>query len=416
MSSMSSFYRDLFYIPVDAKGAPVAYFCGHSLGLQPRAAFDAAQDVLDQWKAKGVDGWFEGADRWMHLEEEVSVLMGPLVGGQFNEVAAMNTLTTNIHLAMASFYQPTKKCYKVLVDAPAFSSDTYAVRSHVSLRGYDPDDAIIEVTSCPGCDLLTMEDFKAAFDRHGDEVALVFVAGVNFLTGQLYDIQAITRLAHAYGCRVGFDLAHAVGNVPLALHDWDTDFAVWCCYKYLNGGPGSPGGLFVHQKMIEEGVVPGLCGWWGHDPSTRFCLQEQSIFVPSDGIGGWRVSTPPVLPLALLKASLQVFQDASFDALCNQSVAMTRRLYQGIEACNIPGMEIITPATESNRGCQLSLRIGSDAAAMQQKLQLQGYVCDYRVPDIIRLAPVSLYNTMEEVDAFCDLFADVVRAHGSTGA
>lgn len=394
-------FRDAFHFPTRADGSPVVYLCGNSLGLQPRGVQADMEQELEDWAELGVEGHFDGRDPWYSYHEKFSELLAPVVGAKPEEVVVMNSLTTNLHLMMVSFYRPSADRYKIIVEGGAFPSDQYAVASQAHFHGFDPDEAVVELEPRPGETTLRDEDVLTAIEEHGDQLALVMLGGVNYYTGQVFDFESITRKGHEVGAAVGFDLAHAAGNYPLELHDWDVDFACWCTYKYLNAGPGAIAGCFVHERYAESPELPRFAGWWGNDPETRFEMSE--TFVPQRGAGGWQLSNAPVFSMTPLKASLRLFNEAGMRELREKSLALTDYAHSLID--DIPGdaFELITPRAAERRGCQLSLLASGDGQALFDTLQSEGVVCDFREPDVIRVAPVPLYNSFEDVWAFCDI-------------
>ncbi|WP_115048984.1 kynureninase [Xanthomonas arboricola] len=388
--------RDDFIFPQHA-GQDQTYFVGNSLGLQPRTARAMVAEVLDQWGALAVEGHFTGPTQWLTYHQLVRDGLARVVGALPGEVVAMNTLSVNLHLMMASFYRPTPERGAILIEAGAFPSDRHAVESQLRLHGLDPATQLIEVEADQPNGTLSMAAIADAIARHGPRLALVLWPGIQYRTGQAFDLGEIVRLAHAQGATVGFDLAHAVGNIALTLHDDDVDFAVWCHYKYLNAGPGAVGGCFVHERHANSNL-PRMAGWWGHEQQTRFRMDPQ--FVPSPGAEGWQLSNPPVLALAPLRASLQLFDQAGMAALRAKSEQLTGHLEQLIHARVPQVLQIVTPSAPAQRGCQLSLRVAGGRAqgrSLFEYLQSVGVLGDWREPDVIRIAPVPLYNR------FCDL-------------
>ncbi|CAD1790491.1 kynureninase [Xanthomonas arboricola pv. juglandis] len=388
--------RDDFIFPQHA-GQDQTYFVGNSLGLQPRAARAMVAEVLDQWGALAVEGHFTGPTQWLTYHQLVRDGLARVVGAQPGEVVAMNTLSVNLHLMMASFYRPTPERGAILIEAGAFPSDRHAVESQLRLHGLDPATQLIEVEADQPNGTVSMAAIADAIARHGPRLALVLWPGIQYRTGQAFELGEIARLARAQGAMVGFDLAHAVGNIALTLHDDGVDFAVWCHYKYLNAGPGAVGGCFVHERHANSDL-PRMAGWWGHEQQTRFRMDPQ--FVPSPGAEGWQLSNPPVLALAPLRASLELFDQAGMAALRAKSEQLTGHLEQLIHARVPQVLQIVTPAEPAQRGCQLSLRVAGGRAqgrSLFESLQSVGVLGDWREPDVIRIAPVPLYNR------FCDL-------------
>jgi kynureninase len=370
-------WRDLFAVPPG-----IAYLAGNSLGLQPIAARDAVDEELGRWAQLGIDGFFVGPRPWLTYHERLQEPLARLAGALPHEVVAMNTLTVNLHLMMASFYRPDGRRHRVLIEDAAFPSDAYAVASQVAQRGLDPATAVARVQ--PDDVIETLED-------EGDSIALVLLGGVNYLTGELLDMAAITAAGHEAGALVGWDLAHAIGNVPLQLHDWGADFAVWCSYKYLSGGPGAIGGAFVHERHGCDPGVPRLAGWWGNDPATRFEMVPG--FEPRAGAEGWQVSTTPILSLVPVLVSLELFDQIGLDVLRERSVRLTAYLESLLDEV---GMHLITPRDPARRGCQLSIAVDDAAAVAQRLADEHGVVCDVRRPNVIRLAPTPLYSTADD--------------------
>ena len=392
-------FRDQFLIPRHGDGEQ-AYFCGNSLGLQPRGVREALLQELDDWAALGVEAHFHGKHPWMPYHNEVRDGLARIAGAEPSEVVAMNSLTANLHLLMVSFYRPTAQRPAILMEAGAFPSDQYAMASQVRFHGFDPATDVIEVQPDEANGTISMAAIERALDQHGHRIALVMWPGVQYRTGQAFDLKEITRLAHAKGCVVGFDLAHAAGNLPLALHDSGADFAAWCSYKYLNSGPGAVSGAFVHERHANSDR-PRFAGWWGHDQASRFKMGPQ--FQPTPGADGWQLSNPPILALAPLRVSLELFSRAGLPALRAKSEKLTAYLEAQVLARLANVLEIVTPAQPERRGCQLSLRVrgGRDRGrALFDYLVAQGIVGDWREPDVIRISPVPLYNTFADVQRF----------------
>jgi kynureninase len=405
-------YRDQFHIPCRADGRPLIYFCGHSLGLQPRAARAFVEQELDAWAKQGVEAHFKDQSPWYTYHELLGEAGARLIGGRPGEVVFMNGLTVNLHLMMITFYRPWPGRSLVVIDEPAFPSDLYAVKSQIRHHGLDPDETLLSVRPRPGENTVAIEDLEALLERRGQEVALVLWNGVNFLTGQRFDLDRIATAARKRGCRVGFDLAHAAGNVPLELHKTGADFAVWCSYKYLNAGPGAPAGCFVHERHGRAIDLPRLAGWWGNDPATRFKMQLQPEFVPYLGAEGWQVSNPPILSMAPLRASLTLFDESGMPALRQKSERLTSYLLYLLDRMEKKPFEILTPLAASERGCQLSIMINERPQALLVALEAAGVVADFREPNVIRVAPVPLYNTYHDVWRFAEIFGQVFAAVG----
>lgn len=392
-------YREKFLLPRHEDEQPVTYFCGHSLGLQPRGVRALLEEELDAWERMGVDAHFKKSNPWYDYHELFRELGARLVGARPGEVVLMNSLTVNLHLMMATFYRPTAGRFKVLMDEPTFPSDRYAIQSQIRHHGFDPAEGLLTSGPRQGRHWISEEDIEGLLQERGDEIAVMLLSGVNFFTGQLFDMKRITAAAKEQGCVAGFDLAHAAGNVPLQLHDWQVDFAVWCSYKYLNGGPGAVGGCFVHEDHGRNLDLPRLAGWWGNDPATRFRMHLQADFVPRPGVDGWQVSNPPILALAPLRVSLGLFDAAGMAALRHKSIGLTSYLAHLLSS-RPDRFEIITPPEA--RGAQLSLLVHDGPRELLRRLQGKA-VCDFREPNIIRVAPVPLYNTFEEVWQFAKL-------------
>ena len=388
-------YRERFAIPT-RDGRPVLYVNGNSLGLMPKEARRLVEDELDDWATLAVDAHFAGKTPWFSYHEVFREPGARLVGAHPGEVVMMNGLTVNLHLMMATFFRPEGARRKILIEDGAFPSDTYAAQTQLALHGIDPGEGLIRVAPRTGEALLRTEDLVETIERHGDEIAVVLLPGVQYFTGQFLDIAAVTKTARRRGCVAGWDLAHAAGNVPLSLHDWDVDFAVWCSYKYLNAGPGAIAGCFVHERH-GSGALPRMGGWWGNDPATRFRMHEERTFVPREGADGWQLSNPPILAMAPLRASLAIFDEAGMDALRHKSVVLTGYLEWLLDRTTVKRFELITPRRTDERGCQLSLRILDRPAETPRAMEAVGVVGDFRPPDVFRVAPVPLYNSFHDV-------------------
>ncbi len=399
-------FRARFRLPDGPDGRPALYFCGNSLGPMPFDAERRVLEVLGDWATLAVRGHHTGPAPWLHFHEQFAAPFGRLVGAALGEVVAMNTLSVNLHLMLASFYRPDGERHKVLMEKSAFPSDRYAVVSQLGVRGRRAEESLVEVAPREGEALLRTEDLVAAIEREGRSLALVLLPGIQYRTGQVLDIAALTRAGRAVGARVGWDLAHSVGNVPVAMHDSGADFAVWCTYKYLCGGPGSIAGAFVHERHAADPALPRLAGWWGHDAATRFVMGPD--FVAMVGAEGWQLSNPPVLGLAPLAAALAIFDAAGRERLRAKSLALTTRLRTLLEARCAGQIEIVTPRAPAEHGAQLSIRLRDGAArgrAVFERLMARGLIGDWREPDVVRLAPAPLYNRFAEVDRAVALFA-----------
>lgn len=381
--------RDRFRIPVNARGETVTYLAGHSLGAQPRSAVEAVQRELETWARDGVEGHFREGAAWVELDGSIREATARLVGARPTEVATMGSLTVNLHLLLASFFRPAGGRTAILIDAPTFPSDRYAIESQLRHHGLDPASDLVVVAPRAGEVTLRTEDLEAAIGETGDRLALSLLAGVNYATGQVLDIERLTAAAHAVGALAGWDLAHAAGNVPLSLHAHGVDFAAWCTYKYLNSGPGAPGQVFIHDRHGLDPNTPRLAGWWGNDPATRFEMSDR--FRAAPGADGWRVSNPPVLGLAPVVASLRMFDEVGMPALRERSQRLTAYLDECITAL-APGARIVTPAEPAARGSMLSVRL-PDARRVLAALEAADVIGDFREPDIIRVAPVPMYDT-----------------------
>lgn len=400
-------FRERFLHPETEGGQTRPYFCGNSLGLQPAATRADVEAELDDWAHLAVDGHREARSPWYTYHEQFRDPMARIVGAKPNEVVLMNSLTVNLHLMFVTFYRPEGRRRKVLMEAPAFPSDTYAVQTHVASRGVDPAEAIVTIAPRDGEHTLHSEDVLAKIAEIGDELAMVLIGGVNYFTGQYFDLAAITRAAHDVGATAGFDLAHAAGNVPLALHDWDVDFACWCTYKYLNGGPGSIAGCFVHERHGKDTSLPRFAGWWGNDPDTRFRMHLEDQFVARPDADGWQISNPPILSLTPLRASLALFDEAGMERLRAKSLQLTGFLEKMLDAGPQGWFEMITPRDPEQRGCQLSLRVIDHPRERFESIVGHGIVVDFRKPNVIRVAPAPLYTSFEDVWQFADAIASI---------
>ena len=406
--------RDEFLIPpaVGGRYEQLAYFAGNSLGLQARGVRDDVNEELSRWGSVAVDGYFTGDRPWATYPDALSASMARLVGANADEVFVMNALTVNLHLMLVSFYRPTKTRYKIVIEDHAFPSDSYAVRSHVAMHGFDPDDAVLRLAPRDGESTLRTEDVIEALELHADSIATLLLSGVSYLTGELMDIDAITRIGHEIGATVGWDLAHAAGNIPMHLHDWDVDFAVWCTYKYLNGGPGSIGAAFVHERFLNDASLPRLEGWFGNEISTQFEMRKE-IDAPTSA-RAWAMSTPPVLALAPLRASLALFDEVGLLALRERSLALSDYLLQLLDVIVERGaISIVTPRDDAHRGTQISVRVKVDPVELTHALHKRhGVLPDDRRPDILRFAPVALYCTFHDCWRAADALARELTGNG----
>lgn len=424
-------FRSRFYFPrarfagqtaAGSLSGEMIYFCGNSLGLQPVGAEEFIQQELTDWRELAIGGYWQARNPWMGYPASLRGALARIVGCDDEEVTVMNALTVNLHLLMLSFYRPKGARFKILMEAGAFPSDMYAVETQVRWHGYDVREAIVEVGPREGEKLIREEDILAAIGRSADSVALVLFGGLNYYTGQYFDIQRITAAAHAVGAIAGYDLAHAVGNVPLRLHDWEVDFAVWCSYKYLNGGPGAAGGAFVHRRHAENASLPRLGGWWGNDELGRFKMDHQSLpsgrtasggsrgFVPKPTEEGWSMSTAQVFNMVCLKASLALFEEAGIGRLQAKSRELTAYLASLLTPMEGPDFRVITPVEPERRGAQLSLLFSDPerGRTVQRQLQEEGVVTDYREPGVIRVAPAPFYNSFEDVYRFCHILEQLL--------
>jgi len=391
-------FRQQFHLPAGLGGQPAAYFCGNSLGLLPKAARAAAEREFKAWEERAVEGHFTGDSPWLTYHETLNEATARVVGARPDEVVVMNTLTVNLHLLLVTFYRPTATRYKVLMEAGAFPSDQYALESQARLHNLDPEQVIVEIAPREGEHTLRTEDIEAKIAELGDSLATVLFGGINYYTGQVFDMAAITRAGHAVGATVGFDLAHAAGNVLLKLHDWDVDFACWCNYKYLNSGPGGSSGIFVHERFADRPDLVRLAGWWGHDQAERFKMKKG--FRPMPGAAGWQLSNGQIITLAIYGASVALFDQAGgMSALRAKSEQLTGYLEFLINSLGLPKdkLEIITPQNPAERGCQLSLLVHERGRELFDFLAAQGVMADWREPNVIRLSPVPLYNSFEDV-------------------
>lgn len=393
-------FRKQFYFPKH-QGKKAVYCCGNSLGLQPKSVESAIKKELKDWKNLGVGGYMHARTPWLYYQHNFRRPLSKIMGCKKDEVTVMNTLTVNLHFLLLSFYRPNNRRYKILMEAGAFPSDQYAVETQVKFYGYNPGDAIIEVPPREGEKTLRAEDILQVIDDHKETLSVVLLGGINYYTGQLFDIKAITAAAHQAGAIAGFDLAHVAGNVPVQLHKWDVDFAAWCSYKYLNGGPGAVGGLYIHEKFANDTHYRRLGGWWGNDEKTRFKMEKG--FIPQRGAGGWHLSTAQVFNMVALKASLALFEEAGMAKLRRKSQQLTGYLEFLLQQLDNINFEIITPADPKQRGAQLCLYFKERGKEIHQLLIDNGVIIDYREPGVIRVAPAPLYNSFEDVFRFYEI-------------
>lgn len=386
-------FREQFHL-LQKNGQPVTYLCGNSLGLQPKAVRAAIDQELKDWAELGVEGHFDGKNPWMYYHHFLTEKAAKVVGAKPSEVVVMNNLTANLHLMMVSFYRPTPSRYKIMMEVSAFPSDQYAMETQARFHGFDPEDAIIELKPREGEYTLRTADIIATIEAHKNELAIVMMGGVNYYTGQAFDMEAITLAAHAAGARVGFDCAHAAGNLRLQLHNWGVDFAVWCSYKYLNSGPGGTSGVFVHERHGNNPDLVRFAGWWGHDEQERFLMKKG--FKPMQGAAGWQLSNAQIFPMAIHNASLTLFDEAGMDNLRKKSELLTGYLYFILQRFS-KHLTIITPENPADRGCQLSVIVKENGRELFDFLVNNHILPDWREPDVIRMSPVPMYNTFEEV-------------------
>jgi kynureninase len=406
-------FREKFHLPLGKNGQPLIYFAGNSLGLMPKAARQLVEEELDDWADLAVDAHLGATTPWYSYHETLREPMARLVGATPVEVICMNSLTVNLHLMMATFYRPTKTRFKILMEAPAFPSDTYAIKTQLVHHGFDPKEALILAEPRDGEFPVRTEEIIDLIEKNADALSVVMIGAVNFFTGQLFDIAAITASAQKHGITVGIDLAHAVGNVPLSMHDWNVDFAVWCSYKYLNAGPGAVAGAFVHERHAMNTKLPRLAGWFGNDPNTRFRLHLEPEFVPVASADGWQISNPPIFSMAPLRASLAVFEEAGgMDPLREKSKKLTGYLQFLLEQANAGAaratgrFNVITPREPEARGCQLSILAKEHPKELHKELEAAGVKADFREPNVIRAAPAPLYNTFHDVWRFAKTLAE----------
>ncbi|MFZ4769242.1 MAG: kynureninase [Ferruginibacter sp.] len=397
-------FRDKFYIPL-VNGKEAIYFTGNSLGLQPKTAQDYVLNELEDWANYGVEGHHFARNPWVEYHEMFPAMLTKITGAKEEELVVMNQLTVNLHLLMTSFYRPTKERFRIICEAKAFPSDQYAITSQVKLHGFDPDDTIIEVAPRSEEFSIRTEDILSTIEKYKDSTALVLFGGVNYYNGQVFNMPAITKAAHAAGAFCGFDLAHAAGNIELQLHNWNVDFACWCSYKYMNSGPGGVSGVFIHEKHFAQPDIPRLAGWWGHDKESKFKMDKE--FKPIPTAEGWQLSNAPVISMAVHKASLDIFEEAGMERLIQKSKALSKYLFFILDEINKSGaenfIEIITPRNENEHGCQISMLMLKDGKKIYEELKKQSVIADWREPNVIRIAPVPLYNSFEDIFRFGEI-------------
>lgn len=394
-------FRNKFLLPENK-----IYFLGNSLGLQPKSTAVYIKHVLERWSTLGVESFFMGNDPWMNYHDHLASPMAKIVGAKPPEVVLMNSLTVNLHLLLTSFYRPTKHRCKIICEGNAFPSDQYMLETHLKSRGFDPQQSIIEIFPREGEYVIRTEDIQAKIIEHADELSLVLWSGVNYYSGQAYDIKTITQLAHSAGAIAGLDLAHAAGNVSLKLHEWNVDFACWCTYKYLNSGPGGIGGAYIHERYHNDETIPRAAGWWGYDKNTRFLMRKG--FKAIDSAEGWQVSTPPILLMAALRASLEIFDEAGIDNLVQTGNQLSTTLIEAISnSIDENKIRILTP--RHAKGCQVSLMVNDNSKRVFERLADNGIFADWREPDVIRVAPVPLYNTEEEIFSFVSILKKLIE-------
>jgi kynureninase len=400
-------FREKFHLPLSPNGQPLIYFAGNSLGLMPKSARKIVEQELDDWAELGVDAHMDAATPWYSYHEMLREPMGRIVGAKTVEVICMNSLTVNLHLMMATFYRPTKSRFKILMEEPAFPSDTYAVKTQIVHHGLDPKEALVLARPRDGGATLRTEDVIDLIEKNSGTLALVLIGAVNFFTGQFFDIAAITAAARKHGIAVGVDFAHAVGNVPLSLHDWNVDFAVWCSYKYLNAGPGAVAGAFVHERHATNTELPRFGGWFGNDPKTRFRMQLEPEFIPVPSADGWQISNPPIFSMAPLRASLAIFDEAGgMQPLREKSKKLTGYLQFLLERAGSDRFTVITPHAPEARGCQLSILAHQNPRELHEALEAAGVKADFREPNVIRAAPAPLYNSFHDVWRFAQILSE----------
>jgi len=400
-------YRKEFLIPTNNEGIELVYLCGNSLGLQPKKTSNYLQQELNDWAKFGVEGHTDAKNPWLPYHEFLTNSMAKIVGAKPSEIVIMNSLTTNLHLMMVSFYQPTKSKYKIVIESDAFPSDKYAMESQLKFNGYDSNDGLILWKPREGENLCRFEDLEKIMEDQGNEIALLMIGSTNYYSGQLYPLKKITELGHKHNSLVGFDLAHGVGNIQPNLHETGADFAVWCTYKYLNSGPGSLGGCFVHERHANNTDLNRFAGWWGHNKQTRFNMRHEFDAIP--GAEGWQLSNPAILSMAAIRASLDLFEAAGFKNIIKKSKSLTGFLEFLINELNDDRINIITPENPEERGCQLSIQVKSANKNLHTQLTKNDVISDWREPDVIRVAPAPLYNSYQDVFEFVQRLKKVLN-------
>ncbi|HEV2467671.1 MAG TPA: kynureninase [Candidatus Sulfotelmatobacter sp.] len=400
-------FRQRFFIPKTKTGVDSVYFCGHSLGLQPKTAQSYLEQELRDWAELGVEGHFHARNPWLPYHRLLTEQTANLVGAKSGEVVVMNSLTVNLHLMMISFYRPTASRHKIVIEGGAFPSDQYAVDSQIRFHGFDPASSLIELRPRQNESCIQDEDVLSLIEREGESIALIMIGGVNYATGQVFDMPSIAEAGRRKGCVIGFDLAHAAGNIPLHLHEWGPDFAVWCSYKYLNGGPGCVAGCFVHERHANSWDLPRFAGWWGHEEKIRFRMEPE--FKPMAGAEGWQLSNPPIMAMAPLRASMEIFAEAGIERLREKSISLTGYLEFLLQREKSTEFSIITPGEQHRRGAQISIRIHENGRALCDQLASRGVFGDWREPDTFRVAPTPLYNTYQDAYRFVQEFCAALR-------
>lgn len=400
-------FRNKFLIPTNNEGEELIYLCGNSLGLQPKKTSEYLEQELNDWAKLGVEGHTDAKYPWFPYHEFLTKSMANIIGAEPSEVVIMNSLTANLHFLMVSFYQPTKTKFKIVIESDTFPSDKYAMESQLKFHGFDPKEGLILWKPSKGEDLCRFEDLEKLLEEQGDEIALLMIGNTNYYSGQAFPLKKITELGHKHSCIVGFDLAHGAGNIQTNIHNSGADFAVWCTYKYLNSGPGSLGGCFIHERHANNPDIKRFTGWWGHNKQTRFNMRQDFDLLP--GAEGWQLSNPSILSMAAIRASLDVFEEAGMENLRQKSVKLTGYMEFLIKEINEDRINIITPTDQNERGCQLSIQVKNTDKNLHTQLTESGVISDWREPDVIRVAPVPLYNTFEDVFKFIERFKEVLN-------